>query len=269
METLFSFKYMRVLIATLLGMMILAVLGVIAETFNWSWTEPNYATINVEGVAEVTAVPDVGAFHFTVEAESMDVATAQEESGEKINAIMAYLTEEGGVEEKDIKTTGYNIYPRYEWEAREICIAGNCDRERILKGYVVTQTVQVKVRETNKAGELVAGAGSLGATNISGLSFEVDDIEGKKEEARLLAVADAKEKAKKLAEELGVRLGDIISFNDGGGQYPMPYMEARSVSMDAAYGMGEVAMEEKAFAPEISVGEDEITARVTITYKIK
>ena len=273
MDTLFSFRYMRILVAILLGMIILAVFGVIAQTLNWSWTEPNYATINVEGYAEVTAVPDIGVFNFTVEAENMEVAVAQEESGNKINEIMTFLKTEGGVEEKDIKTTGYNTYPRYEWEASQLCTTPNCDsgRERVLRGYVVTQTVTVKVRETSKAGELIAGVGSRGATNMSGLSFEVDDLEGKKEEARLLATADAKEKAKRLAEELDVRLGDVVNFHDGsdgGGYYPMPMMaESRAVSMDdAGYGG---AMEEKAFAPEISVGEDEIVARVTITYKIK
>lgn len=269
METLFSFKYMRVLVAVLLGMLILAVFGVIAQTFNWSSTEPNHATINVEGVAKVNAVPDVGTFSFTVEAESMEVATAQEESSQKINDIMGYLKGEGSVEEKDIKTTGYNVYPRYEWEARLECFGPNCDRDRVLKGYVVTQNVQVKVRDTGKAGELVAGVGGRGATNVSGLSFEVDDIEGKKEEARLLATADAKEKAKRLADELGVRLGDLISFNDGGnGGYPMPvYAERSAVAMDMAVG-GDHA-EEPTFSPEISVGENEITARVTITYKLK
>lgn len=267
METLFSFRYMRVLTATLLGMIILAVAASALNTLNWQWFADDYATINVEGVSEVNAVPDIGVFNFTVEAENMDVATAQEESAKKINDIIDYLKNEGGVEEKDIKTTGYNTYPRYEWE-RKLCIQGNCDNERVLKGYVVTQTVTVKVRETGKAGELIAGTGSRGATNLSGLSFEVDDIEAKKEEARLLAVADAKEKAKRLAKELGVRLGDVISFydnaNDGG--YPTPMYAERAVSMDMAYGE---AVEEKSFAPQVSVGEDTITAKVTITYKIK
>lgn len=268
METLFSFKYMRALVATLLVMLILSLLSVVAQAFNWSWTEPSYATINVEGVAEVTAVPDVGAFSFTVEAENMEVSVAQEESGNASNDIKAYLKDEGGVEEKDIKTTNYNTYPRYEYVTAANCFAPDCSRERVLRGYVVTQTMSIKVRDTGKAGELIAGVGSRGATNISGLSFEVDDIEGKKEEARLLAIADAKEKAERLADELEVRLGDVVSFNDnGGGFYPMPMMaESRAVGMDMAF---DDAVEEKAFAPEISVGEDEITARVTITYKIK
>lgn len=268
METLFSFKYMRAIIATLGVLLSILVALTVAQRMNLFDFQPSYATINVEGVAEVTAVPDVGVFSFSVEAENMEVSVAQEESGEKINDIMAYLKEEAGVEEKDIKTTGYNTYPRYEWEQR-LCIQGDCDNERVLKGYVVTQSVTVKVRETDKAGELIAGVGSRGATNVSGLNFEVDDLEGKKEEARLLAIADAKEKAKRLAKELDVRLGDIISFNDNNGGYPTPmFAETRAVAMDMAYGVGG-DVEEKSFAPQISVGEDEITARVTITYKIK
>jgi len=266
MESLFAHKYMRVIVG-ILGVLLILMLGMqVLQMLNISSFEPRYSSINVEGVAEVTAVPDVGVFNFAVEAEAEDVATAQEQSGEKINDIMGYLKSEGGVEEKDIKTTGYNTYPRYEYPQTR-CIGGDCDRERVLQGYVVTQNVQVKVRDTENAGNLISGVGSRGATNMSGLSFEVDDLEAKKEEARLLAVADAKGKAKRLAEELDVRLGDILNFSDGGGMYPVAY-EGRggAVAMD-------MAMEESAvngsFAPQISVGEDEITARVMITYEIK
>ena len=268
MDTLFSFRYMRIIVATLGVMAILAVAGAVAHMLNLISYEPSYTTINVEGVAEVTAVPDIGSFHFTVEAEAVDVAEAQKLSGEKINDIMGYLKSDGGVEEKDIKTTGYNAQPRYEYR-RENCINGfSCDNERVLIGYVVTQNVEVKVRDTAKAGELVGGVGGRGATNMSGLSFEVDDIEALKEEARLLATADAKAKAKRLAKELGVRLGDIVSFNDGGsgGGYPMAYnTRGMSAEMDFAEDGGF----EKSFVPEISVGEDEVIAHVTITYQLK
>lgn len=265
MDTLFSYRYMRILVAILLVMIIAAVGAMAAQSLNILDGQYEYASINVEGVAEVNAIPDIGVFRFTVEAEESDVATAQQKSGESINAIMEYLKSEGGVEEKDIKTTGYNTYPRYEYNNTE-CVFGRCNNERELKGYVVTQNVEVKVRETDKAGTLIGGVGTRGATNISGLSFEVDDIESLKEEARLAAVADARGKAKRLAKELEVRLGDLQNFYDetgGGDYYPEPYM-ARSVDMAFAEG----GME-KSFAPEIAVGEDTITARVNITYKVK
>ena len=266
MDTLFSFRYMRVLTATLLVMIIIAVGAAAVQTLNWTWFEDNYATIDVEGVAEVTAVPDVATFNFVVEAEGADVAEAQKLSGEKINDIMGYLEGDGGVAETDIKTTGYNAYPRYEYNYPEVCPSGRCSQERELTGYVVTQTVHVKVRDTGVAGTLIGEVGARGATNMSGLSFEVDDLEGKKEEARLAAIADAKEKAERLADELDVRLGDILNFYDGGGggYYPEPYFEARTMALDMA-----VEESAPAFAPEISVGEDTITAIVTITYKLK
>jgi len=264
MDALFQHTYMRTIVG-IIGLLSIIVLGAqAAESIGWKDSEHRISSINVDGVAEVTAVPDVGVFTFAVEAEAEDAATAQQQSGETINEITAYLTSEGGVAENDIKTTGYNVYPRYEYERVE-CFGPDCDRERVLKGYVATQNVRVKVQETDRAGELIADVGSRGATNVSNLSFEVDDIEAKKEEARLLAIADAKEKAGRLADELGVRLGDVLSFHDGGGGYPVPPIAESRMARDTV-GLGGA---EEAFSPEISVGEDEITARVVITYEIK
>jgi len=267
MDTLFSHKYMRMIVAALGVMIILAVAANAAQMLNLISYEPSYTTIDVEGFAEVTAVPDIGAFSFTVEAEAPDVAAAQEISGDKINDIMSYLKSEGEVDEKDIKTMGYNAYPRYEYR-RVDCERQYCDNERVLTGYVVTQNVQVKVRDTGKAGELIGGVGSRGATNMSGLSFEVDDLDALKEEARLLATTDAKEKAKRLAKELEVKLGDIVNFYDGASgddYYPSAPYAVRSMMEDSMGG----GFEEKNFAPEIAVGEDTITAHVTITYQLK
>lgn len=266
MDTLFSFTYMRVLVAALIVTIIAAVAMQAAQSFDWLVNEDNYATINVTGYAEVMAIPDVGSFSFTVETEAADVATAQTESTETMNAIMAYLKEEAGVEEKDISTTGYNAYPRYEYQTVGNCAFGDCTRERELAAYVVTQNVQVKVRNTEDAGSLIGGVGQRGATNMSGLNFEVDDLEAKREEARLAAIADAKEKAKQRAAELEVRLGDVVSFYEDGndGYYPMPYESRAMMDMaeDSMMAMGGAA-------PEIAVGEDTITANVTITYRIK
>jgi uncharacterized protein YggE len=265
MDTLFSYRYMRVLVALLIATIIAAVALMAAQSFNWL-IDDDFASINVEGVAEVVAVPDIGVFSFMVETEAADVAAAQSDATNAMNSIMAYLRDEGGVAENDIKTTGYNASPRYEWRATELCITGNCPRERVTVGYVVTQNVNVKVRDTEQAGTLIGGVGQRGATNMSGLSFEVDDLEAVKEEARLLAIADAKAQAERIADELDVRLGDILNYSDGGGGgFPMPYATRGAMDM--------MAVDEMAFAepviPDIAVGEDTITARVTITYEIK
>lgn len=223
--------------------------------------DPMPAIISVSGEGEVLAVPDIGQFTFSVRAEASDAATAQEQSGTAINNIIAFL-KESGVEEKDIKTVNYNLYPRYRWE-EQVCIPGTFCRggEQVQDGFEVNQSVQVKVRNTDNASAIITGVGEREATNISGLDFVIDDTDALKMEARELAIADAKAKAEKLATDLGVNLVRIAGFYEEDARYlPMPY-EARAMSLDMAEsGFG---------GAELPMGEDQTISRVTITYEIK
>jgi len=89
----------------------------------------------------------------------------------------------------------------------------------------------------------------------------VEDESAIQTEARDEAIADAKEKAKALAKELGVSLVRIVSFTESNGGYPYPLY-------DKAYGMGG-AVAQSAPAPEISTGENKYTSNVTIVYEIR
>jgi uncharacterized protein YggE len=216
----------------------------------------------------VFAVPDVAEFSFSVTEENMAVGKAQENATKKMNAILDSL-KKGGVEEKDIKTIGYNVNPRYEWETKQqICPAGAyCppvnNGERVLKGYEVSQTVSVKVRDTAKAGELLASVGSLGAQNVSGLNFTFDDEDKVIADARKEAIEDARAKAKELARTLGVNLVRVVNFQEGYGGGPTYY---KGVEMMAADGRGGAVAN---VAPEIPAGENKVTSNVTITYEIR
>ena len=219
------------------------------------------ATITVEGNGEAVAVPDIATFSFSVQAEASEANVAQERSAESVNAIVAAL-EEADIDEEDIKTTSYNLYPEYEF-IRQVCTEGLCPPgERRLKGYAVSQTITVKVREVDDAGELISMVGGLGATNVSGLSFTIDDDDMIKAEARDMAIADAEEKARALADSLDVRLGRIVGFwEDRGGYYPVD-SRGSVMTFDAA-------AESAAVAPQIPTGENTVTSIVNITYEIK
>jgi uncharacterized protein YggE len=265
METgFFQTTYIKVLSALLLLMAVIA-LGSYA-TLNFEkvdFINPMPATISVSGEGEVLAVPDVGQFSFSVNATAEDAATAQEESGTKINEILSYL-ETQGVEEKDIKTQNYNLYPKYRYEER-VCAAGNSycpPGERVADGFEVSQTVAVKVRETNDAGKVIAGVGERGATNISGLNFTIDDTDALQAEARAAAILDAQEKAQLLAQQLGVEIVRMSYYSEEGGHYE-PYYQERAMSLDMA------ASEEGFGGANMPVGEDSTTARVNITYEVK
>jgi len=214
--------------------------------------------ISVRGEGEATRIPDIATFSFSVEATAADPAAAQGQSAESLNAIVAHLAERG-IEERDIKTTAYNLSPRYEY-SQAPCQAGFCPPGRSeLVGYTVNQMVEVRVRDTAIAGELIAGVGERGATNVSGLSFTMDDDSEAKAEARAAAVEDAKEKAKQLAGTLDVRIVRMTGFwEEEGGGYPM---------YDRGYG-GEM-MESAAVNPAVPAGENTVRSVVNISYEIR
>ena len=210
-------------------------------------------TVSIEGVGKVYAIPDIATVGFTVSFERATVAQAQEEATVRINEVVAYL-KEAGIPDADIKTTSYSAYPQYDF------IQTFRGGEQRLRGYQVSQTVSVKIRDTEKVGEILAGLGSRNVSGIFGPNFEVDDIDALRAEARGEAIAEAREKARILARDLGVRLVRVVGFwEDTGGYYPM---------YDRAFGAAE-GMGAGAPVPSIPAGENEIISRVHVTYEIR
>ena len=85
--------------------------------------------ISVSGTGEVFAVPDTGTFSFSVVEVGKTVGVAQDLAAKKVNAIIDAV-KSLGVAEKDIKTTGYNSYPKYEYSAMPICANVYCPPTR-------------------------------------------------------------------------------------------------------------------------------------------
>jgi len=212
--------------------------------------------ITVSGKGEITTKPDIATFSFTVSEEAPVVSEAQSKSAEKMNAILAFV-KQSGVAEKDVTTSSYNIYPRYEYEK----ISAYGYGKQVLAAYVVSQSIEIKVRKLEDAGKLLSGIGEYGATNVSGLSFSVDKQDVLAREARDKAIADAREQAIKLADSLGVKLGTIINFSESTPYRPYPMMYAKEASVMGMGGDGA--------APSIPAGENKITSDVTITYEIR
>ena len=215
----------------------------------------------MSGAGEIFAVADTATFSVTVRETAKQVKDAQDAATKKGNDIIAYLKAQG-IEEKDIKTIDYSVQPQYEWTRAACSSEGFCPPGRqVLTGFQVSQTLSVKVRDTKKAGELLSGVGTRGASEVSGLSFTIDDEDALNAQARDEAIADAQKKAEELADSLGVTLVRVVGFQESTSPYPPMY----------AYGMGsaERAMDLKASVPEVPVGENKIVSNVTITYEIK
>lgn len=241
------------ILAVILSLFLIA--GVISAALDiqskWNETEN---TITVSDTGTVYAKPDLAIATASVVNEAETVDEALSVNTEKMNAVIEAMKEEG-VEEKDLKTTTFNIYPRYEWrEASQYYPTG----ERILVGYEVRQSLQIKIRDLENVGQIIQEAADAGANQISDLQFTIDDQDELKKQARGEAILKAKTKAEELAGQLGVKLVRISNFSEGSVS-PVYYALEKAEALGLGGG-GE---------PQIETGESKIEVTVSITYDIK
>ncbi len=223
-------------------------------------------TIAFSGHGEVTAVPDIANVYFTISKDAKTVKEAQTLVAQIEKKSLDFL-KENNVLDKDIKTSNASFYPKYEYQydTKIIipCTEYDCPSrpgKSVITGYTASESITVKVRNTDDVGKIMQGLGTLGVSNLSGPNFAIDNEDGLKAEARKKAIDDAKEKAKVLAKDLGVHLGKITSFSESG-DYPMP-MYAKKMSAEDSVSSGSAPA-------EIPKGENTISSDVTITYEIK
>ena len=244
------------------------------------------ATISFSGHGEVNAVPDIASVYFTISKNAATVKDAQAGVA-TIEKNSLDILKAKGVADVDIKTADASFYPNYEYQ-NAICpqyaptpvsapnsVSGSGSAvssaiigspiycppgKQVLKGYTASESITVKVRNTDSVGDLMQALGTTGISNLSGPNFSIDNPDAVQAQARKLAIDDAKAKAQVLAKDLGVSLGKISSFNDSGNGYPIMYATDSLKSMGAA----------PAAAPAvIPKGQNTITSDVTITYEIR
>ena len=210
-------------------------------------------TITVSDTGEIYAKPDLALTSFSVVNEAKTVTEAINENTEKMNTVIDFVKSQG-VEDKDLKTTTFNISPRYEWHGKT-GVPPYPQGKRVLVGYEVRQSLQVKIRDMAKIGQIIEGATTAGANQVGDLQFTIDKQDELKKQAREEAIEKAKAKAEELALQLGVNLVRITNFSESS-VFPRYYFE-------------EMAMEGVSGAvPQIETGENKIEVTVIITYEI-
>jgi uncharacterized protein YggE len=214
--------------------------------------------ITVSGTGDIYATPDLAVIDFSVVSEAKTVAEAMTDNTNKINAIINAVKNQG-VEDKDLKTTNFNISPRYEWQYQEICLVPPCPSgTRVLVGYDVTQTLEVKIRDLTKTGGIIQQATAAGANQAGDLQFTFDNQDALLSQAREQAIQEAKSKAKDLASQLGVKLVRIANFSEGSvTPFSPTYLKGEAVGMGGA-----------APVPQIETGQNKVSVTVSITYEI-
>ncbi len=251
-----------------LSVLVLLSLFLLTKTWDQAFGKGQYEPTNaitVEGKGEVSLVPDIAQISFTITESATTVAAAQESATKKTDAAIEALMKLD-IAEKDVKTVSYNVSPKYEYPQPcppgAMCATVVSGTPKIV-GYDVSQSIEVKVRDTAKAGDTLAALGTLGVQNISGPNFMVDDEDAAKAEAREKAIDEARAKAKVLAKQLGVRLGKVMSYSEGSNGYPQPMMYTANMKSGGAM---DARVES---APSLPIGENKTTVTVSVTYEIR
>ena len=207
-------------------------------------------TISIEAEGKVTALPDIAMISIGVQTEKKTVSDAQKENSTKMNAITDKL-KQLGVAKEDIKTTNYSIYPTYDYP----------NGKQVDRGFQISQNVDIKVRKLESISDILASVGSLGANQVGGVTFTIDDPEALRQQARLKGLEAAKMKAQALAQAAGVQLGKVVGFSESSSTPPGPIYYAKDMAV--AQGGAPSA------APNVEPGSQDVIVNVSVKYEIK
>ncbi len=247
------------------------------DTYSKSIKPDTYKSFAVTAEGKASGIPDVAEFSFSIISQGKDLAEIQKENTEKANNAIKFLKEKG-IDEKDIKTVNYDINPQYTYYncSEPVVLSAPLNTAPVNKsssprpcppptisGYKITQTINVKIRDFSKIGEILSGIVQFGANDVSGLSFKIDDETKLENEAKEKAILNAKEKAKKIAEVAGFKLGKLLSIEESNGNIPYRTYEAKT------FGVGGGTSALSIPAPEIQPGSSEISVSVTLRYEIE
>ena len=198
-------------------------------------------TMTVEGRA--TRAPDVAEISGGVVTSAPTAAAAMRENAEKMNAVVAAIRK-AGIAERDVQTAGLNLQAQYRYEANQA---------PILTGYQASNTVNLRVRSVADTGKLIDTLVGVGANQINGPTFRVENSDAALDEARLAAIATAKARAALYAKAAGLRVRRIASITESGAVEPGPRpMMMKTMALEAADAPTPVAPGEVALSVNVT-----------------
>lgn len=161
------------------------------------------AKISVNGEAVVYVKPDRILINFGVETSAPELTTAKTKNNEIVRRALT-LFRESGIAEKDIQTDHLSIEPRY---------INNYPKSEFL-GYFVRNAMVVTLNDAARIEEMVTRALGAGVNYVHGIDFQSVDLKKYREEARVLALKAAREKAEKMSAVLGQTIGRPLQITD-------------------------------------------------------
>lgn len=188
-------------------------------------------TITVTAEASEERTPDIAFITSGVQVEADTATEAMRAQAAAMNGVFDALAK-AGIETRDMQTSGLSLNPRYDNIQIEEA-PGRTRGERQLSGYVASNQLTVKVRNLDKLGATLDSLVEAGGNTFSGLNFGNEDADAITDLARTQAIKNAVARAELYAAAAGMKVGRIVTINEGYSSGPQPMAEMammRSVS---------------------------------------
>ncbi len=211
--------------------------------------EPNSPALTTTGEGIVRRAPDRAFVDVSVETRAKNPKDAQSQNAETMSNVQRRLR--GANLDKDaIRTVGFGVEPEFDYS----------NNRRVLRDYVARNTIEVRVDEVSRVGEVLDVATNAGATTVGDVRFDLRDRPAAERQALAAAVGDAKARAEAMASAAGRQILGIWRLTDAGRE-PSPGPRPMAPPMRA--------MAAEAVPTPVAAGEIEIRAHVTLVLLLK
>ena len=213
-------------------------------------------TITVYGTAKQNNKNTLASFSLQVEGKNAEKTAAANDAAQKMTTILNWL-KTNGVAEDDLKTS--RISERQEEISYRDSTGAYLTR---LGDWIVASSLEITIRNADKVEFIQTYLLNSDAKNVNGPAFRQDDTKTTDHDLLTQAVADAQQKAEKIAKAQKVRIGKILSITEGFSYTPYQgYELARSASVNM------MAMEKTTMPAQSGSSLESATA--TVVFEIK
>jgi len=226
----------------MLGLILSVLIGVTAAAQEPAAQSP---VIIATGRAVVKRAPDVAFVTMTVESRAKSPRDAQRQNADAMAAVVRKMGELG-IPKDGLETIGLTLYEDVD----------NANGRRVSRGFAARNSIEVRIDDIARTGEIADAGVAAGATSIGGIRFDSKGRAAAEREALRLAVAEARARAEAMAAGAGRSLDRILKIEEGAGARP-PIQIPRTMAMRAEA------------ATTVEPGLIELEAEVTLTASMK
>ena len=213
-------------------------------------------SLTMTGTGEAGVVPDQVAFDVSVRVTRDDLTAALDAANTELAGVLKALGKHG-VAKGDVETTGLDMNPVYAYPQ---------GAPPVLRGYRVSESVAVLVKELDKAGGAIAAVVDAGGNTVrvSDIRLRIGDPEAALAKARTKAVQQATAKADEYAEATGQELGPVIRLAEVDPE--SENSRVRETYATKAFGLTDSSAELAALP--IRTGRSELSVQVQVVWEL-